>query len=356
MVAVVLGLLWLWAGFSVQPSFAQGAATVAVTGARLIDGTGRPPIEQATLLIEDGRVRAAGPSASIQIPAEAVRVDATGKTIIPGLISSHTHVGSKEQRLLYAQYGITTVYSLGSGPGNAALQDEVTFDRARVFGAPGVRATSADEGRRLVDSIVAPNVHMIKIWVFGDPQPVASPQGAVPPFTDPNRPYPPPDPPPDPTPEVYRAIIDQAHKHGISVAAHVWYQSDALALAEAGVDVLAHNVRDRDVDAAFVAELKRRNVAVIPTLSKGGRGVCVRIDARLLQRPILPAPCRPRTDGRGERSRLPGGGTENPTHGRRERGAGAGQSESQEAGGRRRHDCHGHRYGTPTPIPLARLL
>ena len=268
MVAVVLGLLWLWAGFSVQPSFAQGAATVAVTGARLIDGTGRPPIEQATLLIEDGRVRAAGPSASIQIPAEAVRVDATGKTIIPGLISSHTHVGSKEQRLLYAQYGITTVYSLGSGPGNAALQDEVTFDRARVFGAPGVRATSADEGRRLVDSIVAPNVRMIKIWVFGDPEPVAAPYGAVPPFADPNRPVPARDPPPDPTPEVYRAIIDQAHKHGISVAAHMWYQSDALALAEAGVDVLAHNVRDRDVDAAFVGELKRRNVAVIPTLSK----------------------------------------------------------------------------------------
>ena len=268
MVAVVLGLLWLWAGFSVQPSFAQGAATVAVTGARLIDGTGRPPIEQATLLIEDGRVRAAGPSASVQIPAEAVRVDATGKTIIPGLISSHTHVGSEAQRLLYAQYGITTVYSLGSGPGNAAVRDEVTLDRARLFAAPGVRATSADEGRRLVDSNVAPNVHMIKIWVFGDPQPVASPQGAVPPFADPNRPYPPPDPPPDPTPEVYRAIIDQAHKHGISVAAHVWYQSDALALAEAGVDVLAHNVRDRDVDAAFVAELKRRNVTVIPTLSK----------------------------------------------------------------------------------------
>ena len=147
MVAVVLGLLWLWAGFSVQPSFAQGAATVAVTGARLIDGTGRPPIERATLLIEDGRVQAAGPSASVQIPAGAVRVDATGKTIIPGLISSHTHVGSEAQRLLYAQYGITTVYSLGSGPGNAAVRDEVTLDRARLFAAPGVRATSAGRGQ-----------------------------------------------------------------------------------------------------------------------------------------------------------------------------------------------------------------
>ena len=113
MVAVVLGLLWLWAGFSVQPSFAPGAATVAVTGARLIDGTGRPPIEQATLLITDGRVQAVGPSASVQIPAGAVRVDAAGKTIIPGLISAHTHGGSPAELLLYAQYGITSVYGLG---------------------------------------------------------------------------------------------------------------------------------------------------------------------------------------------------------------------------------------------------
>ena len=101
-VAVVLGLLLLWAGFSVQPSSAQGAATVAVTGARLIDGAGRPPIEQATLLITDGRVQAVSPSASVQIPARAIRVDAAGKRIIPGLISAHTHGGSPAELLLYA--------------------------------------------------------------------------------------------------------------------------------------------------------------------------------------------------------------------------------------------------------------
>ena len=70
------------------------------------------------------------------------------------------------------------------------------------------------------------------------------------------------------TPEVYGAIINQAHKHGIRVAAHIWYLRDARALMDAGLDVLAHNVRDQDVDAAFVAEVTRRNVAVIPTMSK----------------------------------------------------------------------------------------
>src|SRR5579864_4279843 len=268
LVAVVFGVLLLWAGFFFRPSFAQvgSAAMVAVTGARLVDGTGRPAIEQATLLIKEGRVQAVGPSASVQIPAGAVRVDAAGKTIIPGLIGSHTHAGSKEQLLLYAQYGVTSVYSLGEeGPRAIALRDELAPDRARLFFAPGVRPTSVDEARRLVDSKVAPNVHMIKIWVFGDPPPVAAPPQAVPPFaTAASQTCC----PPDPTPEVYRAVIDQAHKRGLRVVAHMFYLKDTRALVEAGVDVLAHNVRDQDVNAAFVADLKRRNVAVIPTLSK----------------------------------------------------------------------------------------
>jgi len=266
LVAVVLGMLLLWAGFSFQPSFAQvsGAATVAVTGARLIDGTGRPAIEQATLLIKDGRVQAVGPSASVQIPAGVVRVDAAGKTIIPGLISSHTHAGAPAQLLLYAQYGVTTVYSLGSDGPRDGAQNEVAPEHARVFGAPGVRATSPAEGRRLV-SALGPNVRMIKIWVFGDPEPVAAPQGAVPPFALGNQAS---RPTPDPTPETYGAVIDEAHKRGVRVVAHMFYERDAQALVEKGVDVLAHNVRDKDVSPSFVAELKRRNVAVIPTLSK----------------------------------------------------------------------------------------
>ena len=70
------------------------------------------------------------------------------------------------------------------------------------------------------------------------------------------------------TPDIYPAVIDQAHKHGLRVIAHLFYVSDARGLLNAGVDLLAHSVRDQEVDAALIAELKRRNIAVIPTLAR----------------------------------------------------------------------------------------
>jgi imidazolonepropionase-like amidohydrolase len=68
-------------------------------------------------------------------------------------------------------------------------------------------------------------------------------------------------------PDVYGAVIDECHKHGLRVAAHVFYLADAKALVAAGVDVLAHSVRDLPVDTELVNALKSRGVFYIPTLS-----------------------------------------------------------------------------------------
>jgi len=73
---------------------------------------------------------------------------------------------------------------------------------------------------------------------------------------------------PDMTPEVYKAVIDQAHQHGLRVAAHLFYLDQAQGLVGAGLDVVAHGVRDQDVSSAFIAELKRRSVGYIPTLTR----------------------------------------------------------------------------------------
>jgi imidazolonepropionase-like amidohydrolase len=69
-------------------------------------------------------------------------------------------------------------------------------------------------------------------------------------------------------PDVYRAVIDEAHKRGLRVAAHMFYLKDAQGLLDAGADILAHSVRDRDVNDAFIAELKKRNVGYIATLTR----------------------------------------------------------------------------------------
>ncbi len=65
-----------------------------VSGATLIDGTGAAPVPDAAVVIEDGRVTAAGPRAALAWPADAEVIDARGRTVIPGLIDAHDHLAS----------------------------------------------------------------------------------------------------------------------------------------------------------------------------------------------------------------------------------------------------------------------
>src|SRR5258708_18544114 len=67
----------------------------AWVGVRIIDGSGRPAIENGTLLVRDGRIVAVGKHA--KLPAGVQKIDATGKTIIPGLINAHGHVNEPAQ-------------------------------------------------------------------------------------------------------------------------------------------------------------------------------------------------------------------------------------------------------------------
>jgi imidazolonepropionase-like amidohydrolase len=70
------------------------------------------------------------------------------------------------------------------------------------------------------------------------------------------------------TPEVYRAVIDEAHKRGLRVAVHLFYLADAKGVLDAGADYIAHSIRDTDVDAELISKLKQRNVCVSPTLMR----------------------------------------------------------------------------------------
>src|SRR5262249_15603250 len=98
------------------------AADQVWTGVRIIDGTGPAPMENASLLIRDGRIVAVGTKA--KAPAGAEKIDGYGKTIIPGLINAHGHVNDPAQLGVYLRYGITTVLSLG-GLKEFELRDQV---------------------------------------------------------------------------------------------------------------------------------------------------------------------------------------------------------------------------------------
>src|SRR3954462_1854582 len=83
----------------------------AWVGARIVDGSGRPALENATLFIHKGRIEAVG--AKVKLPRDVQKIDASGKTIIPGLINAHGHINDLSQLGIYLRDGITTVQSLG---------------------------------------------------------------------------------------------------------------------------------------------------------------------------------------------------------------------------------------------------
>lgn len=245
---------------------AMAADARAFVGARIVDGTGTPAIENGTLVIQDGRVVAVGPSARVKPPRGADIVNAGGKTIIPGLINAHGHVGETmglrtgpqfytpenvaRQLGLYARYGITTVFSLG-GDREAGFrmrdeQDTPALKRARIFVAGTIIVADTPEAaRQKVDEVAATKSDIIKIRVDDN-------LGTT-------RKMP---------PAVYAAVIDEAHKKGMRVAVHVFYLEDAKAVLKLGADYIAHSIRDQEIDAETIALLKQRDVPLCPTLTR----------------------------------------------------------------------------------------
>ncbi len=80
------------ATLSLTTGIGLGAQSLAITGATVIDATGRAPISDGVVVIEAGRIRAVGPAATTAVPAGATRIDARGKYVIPGLMDANLHL------------------------------------------------------------------------------------------------------------------------------------------------------------------------------------------------------------------------------------------------------------------------
>jgi imidazolonepropionase-like amidohydrolase len=251
-------------------------------GARLLTGERRPPIEDSAVVVNDGRITAAGPRATIKPPVGAMVIDVRGKTIMPALVDAHSHLGYTDVRtgitssasytrdnLLdqlhrYAYYGIAATLSLGLDRGDLPYQLRasptpgaalfLTAGRGIAMPDAGPNAdywkdaaygvTTEAEGRAAVRELVAKKVDIVKIWVDDRNKTVT--------------PLP---------PSLYRPIIAEAHSRGLRVVAHVFYLADAKELLRAGIDGFAHGIRDLDVDEEIMTLFKQRpQVFVIPNL------------------------------------------------------------------------------------------
>ena len=200
------------------------AGTYALVGGRIIDGTDRAPITDATVLIHNGRIDAVGARASVAVPAGTKVVDVRGKTLLPGLWDMHAHVSHVEWAPAYLAAGVTSVRDMG---GEAefltALRDALGgvgavgpgLLLAGLIDGPGpngfgrIIASTPDEGRSLVDTYHRLKFEQIKLY------------GSI-------------------TAPVAGAVIRRAHELGMTVTGHVPAAMGLRAVVDSGMDNVAH--------------------------------------------------------------------------------------------------------------------
>lgn len=281
-----------------EPSGAGQSAErrVAYVGATVVDGTGRAPIRDAVLLVEEQRVVALGPRGDIETPADATRFDVADRWIIPGLIDAHVHffqsgglytrpdvidlreIRSYDDEIAaireqlpetlarYVASGVTAVADVGGPDWNVSTRDLArelqVAPRVAVAGPllgthappelqadepPIIEIETPEQARAEVRRQLELGVDLIKIW-FVFPEADLAPDLAW-----------------------VRTAIDEAHRAGVRVVAHATQQRVARAVLEAGADILAHSIDDEPIDRTTLALMRERDVVYTTTLMVGQR-------------------------------------------------------------------------------------
>ncbi|HEU4551330.1 MAG TPA: amidohydrolase family protein [Chitinophaga sp.] len=262
-----------------QQKTAAAAPGTVLKNITLIDGTGTAPRKKVSLVLHGNRISKIIP-ATAPLPAGVRVIDYTGKTIMPAMVNGHGHLGLikgnksgpenytqgniMRQLKKYEAFGITHVLSLGTDHAsvfplrNASRRGQLPgaviytagYGLAAKGGTPpasfadkALRPETPEEAVKAVQQLAALKVDFVKMWVDDG-------GGALPKLS----------------PEVCAAAIAEAHRLGLRVAAHVYYLEDARRLVADGLDVIAHSIRDKDIDPALINDIKAKGVYYIPTL------------------------------------------------------------------------------------------
>ena len=242
---------------------------ITILGAKLIDGSGGPPIDDAIIVIRGTKIQAAGARSHTPVPKGGEIINGAGKVIIPGLIDLHCHYfGGRAQveRAFRTQlyFGVTTARSIGVDP----IETLNVFADARAAKIPAPRLYTAglgfthpqghpvelpivnrpateEEARKMVRELAAQRVDFVKMWVESKNQTV-----------------------PKISAEIRTAVVQEAAKHDIPSVAHIADEEDVRQLAGLGVTDFLHTVRNREsVDDSFIQMCQSKGLTFIPTLS-----------------------------------------------------------------------------------------
>jgi len=220
----------------------------AFVGARILDGTGAPLLENGVVVVRDGLITEVGTADAVTPPSEAEIVDLEGRFLLPGFVNAHGHVGPDgdrsdvgEQLEIYAHYGITTVLSLGDeadDPREERWSPELR--RARLFvSGPSLAPESPEAAEDEVARVVAMGADWVKMHVNEAR----------------NR-------------DTYPALIAAAQRRSKPTAIHIEELEDARGVLEAGATLLAHSVRDAPVDDDLIQRMQAQDVCLVPTFTR----------------------------------------------------------------------------------------
>ncbi|MDX1500158.1 MAG: amidohydrolase family protein, partial [Woeseiaceae bacterium] len=252
---------------------------VAIVGGMLLDGYLAGPVHHSVVVFEDGRITAVGRQGEIEIPADAVVIDAGGRTVMPGLIDAHIHIdliGHGSYARLYEfmdgmerieefmaigakqmlRGGVTTGLDLG-----APLQAFDFRERVRRGEVPGPRLMLSGPWITRIDYDIIPDEY--EIIIRSPREAAARTRELVQRGVDVIKTW------EGLTAEDYRAIVAVAHEAGIKVHAHLYDPAAIRHALDAGVDVFQHvgSGGNPPYEDDLVAEIAHRNIPVVQTIA-----------------------------------------------------------------------------------------
>jgi imidazolonepropionase-like amidohydrolase len=230
------------------------AQVTVLSHATVIDGTGRAPVPDTSIVIESGRISAIGPAAKLKTPPGAQVIDLSGQTIIPGIIDLHSHIGidTPAKVRMFALYGVTSTIGMG-GDGDEVLkirdaQRQGDIKGARIYTVQQrfeFEKGGAEQARMMVDALADKHADAVKVVIDNRRgKAVKLPR------------------------EFAAAAIEEAHKRHLKALAHIHDYDDAKFVVDQNIDMLAHQIRNREVDDALVSEMKQKRTVVTSTLTR----------------------------------------------------------------------------------------